>query len=144
MSRNNDTSSTNADTLQLSDESQAKTLATSSPASDPVTDPPQCTDDSLAGTQAAPDSESDLIRRADEPPPSEATKSSEPLQPRATPEPASTINRANWPEWLSEKYDHYAGLKFGNKWKECIIFWTELEHAFEFYNPVHHIILSFL
>ena len=79
--------------------------------------PPQCADGSLAGTQAAPDSESDLIRRADEPPPSEATKSSEPLQPRATPEPASTINRANWPEWLSEKYNHYAGLEFGNKWE---------------------------
>ena len=160
IGRKNDTSHTSLDALQPPDKSQAETLATSR-SSSPASEAPRRTetDDSPAGTQTPPDSESDLLHRADEAPPKSseplqppatpepATKSSEPLQPTATPvtpEPASTINRTAWPEWLSEKYDHYAGLEFGDKWKECVVSWTELERAFEFYNPVRYIILSFL
>jgi hypothetical protein len=48
----------------------------------------------------------------------------------------STINRTSWPQWLSEKYDHYAGLEFGDGWNDCLYVWTELERAFEFQSPV--------
>ena len=48
----------------------------------------------------------------------------------ATLKPMFTVNRFTWPEWLAEKYDYYAGLEFGDKWKECIIIWTLLERAF--------------
>lgn len=62
----------------------------------------------------------------------------------STPNSTSTINRAAWPEWLSEKYDYYASLKFGDKWRECIYFWAELERAFEFRNPVRTLFLRSL
>ena len=151
MSGNNDTTKTSLDT-----EAETQVASESSP------DPPQCTDDSPAGTQTALDS--DLIRHSGGPPainlditisnlagPDQissqhavqaqvkAINSSEPSEPSAmwsTPNSTSTINRAAWPKWLSEKYDYYASLKFGDKWRECIYFWAELEYAFEFRNPV--------
>ena len=62
----------------------------------------------------------------------------------ATPKhgPAFTINKTAWPEWLSEKYDYYDGLKFGDDWKESLFVWTELERAFQFRNPVSYSLIS--
>jgi hypothetical protein len=53
-----------------------------------------------------------------------------------SPKPVFTINRTAWPEWLTEKYDHYATLEFGDKWRECLFLWTEIERASKFRNPV--------
>lgn len=50
----------------------------------------------------------------------------------ATLKPTFTVNRTAWPEWLAEKYDYYTGLEFGDRWKECIIIWTQLERTFGF------------
>ena len=49
---------------------------------------------------------------------------------------SASINRTAWPKWLTEKYDHYAALEFGDMWTECLTVWTELERAFGFRNPV--------
>lgn len=61
---------------------------------------------------------------------------SNPSQAVAVPKPISSINRTAWPRWLAEKYDHYAGLEFGNVWKEGLRVWAELERAFDFHSPV--------
>jgi hypothetical protein len=46
------------------------------------------------------------------------------------------VNRSGWPDWLAEKFDHYASLDFGNTWKTTITTWTELERAMGFRSPV--------
>jgi hypothetical protein len=53
-----------------------------------------------------------------------------------SPKPMFTVNRTAWPKWLTEKYDHYTALEFGDKWKECLFIWAEIECAFNFHNPV--------
>jgi hypothetical protein len=51
------------------------------------------------------------------------------------------VNRSGWPDWLAEKFDHYASLDFGNTWKTTIITWTELERAMGFRSPVRRFII---
>jgi hypothetical protein len=46
-----------------------------------------------------------------------------------------SINRTAWPKWLTEKYDHYAALEFGDMWTECLTVWTELERTFWVSEP---------
>lgn len=53
------------------------------------------------------------------------------------------INRLNWPDWLVEKFDHYASLDFSNTWKTTIITWTDLERVMKFCSPVHHFLVLF-
>ena len=52
------------------------------------------------------------------------------------------VNRSNWPEWLAEKFDHYASLEFGETWKNAIVTWTELERMMNFRSPVHYFIIA--
>ena len=54
----------------------------------------------------------------------------------SSPKPVFNVNKTGWPEWLTEKYDHYSALEFGDKWRECLFIWTEIERAFKFHNPV--------
>jgi hypothetical protein len=63
---------------------------------------------------------------------------SQPPAKAAKPQPVFAINKTAWPGWLAEKYNYYASFEFGDKWRECLFVWTELERAFKFCNPVSY------
>jgi hypothetical protein len=73
----------------------------------------------------------------------ELTNSSQTPATWPSPKPVLPINRSAWPEWLTEKYDHYAALEFGDKWMKCLYIWTEIERALKFHNPVSLVLVHF-
>jgi hypothetical protein len=135
------TSTSSPGVLQRADESPAKTQTSASLRS---ADQSQAVNQDSLTQNSNPDQPANLVQI----PPQlsqraalvDATNSSElsQSQPPAKSKPAFTVNKTAWPGWLTEKYDYYVCLEFGDKWKECLFVWTELERAFKFISPVRY------